>query len=76
MKTTKHDQILMTGSLSTDVVFLRRCSLRAGSLVWVGDKKPRTGEPGEENEATGGPSSEYEELYSFFSTFMQTFSET
>ena len=22
-------------------------SLRAGSLVWVGDKEPRTGEPGE-----------------------------
>ena len=26
-------------------------SLRAGSLVWVGDKEPRTGEPGEKNEA-------------------------
>ena len=23
---------------------------RAGSLVWVGDKEPRTGEPGEKNE--------------------------
>ena len=26
-------------------------SLRAGSLVWVGDKEPRTGEPGEKNGA-------------------------
>ena len=26
-------------------------SLRAGSLVWVGDKEPRTGKPGEKNEA-------------------------
>ena len=26
-------------------------SLRAGSLVWVGDKEPRTGESGEKNEA-------------------------
>ena len=27
--------------------FLSICSLRAGSLVWVGDKEPRTGEKNE-----------------------------
>ena len=32
-------------------IFLPRSSLRAGSLVWVGDKEPRTSEPGEKNEA-------------------------
>ena len=29
----------------------RERSQRAGSLVWVGDKEPRIGEPGEKNEA-------------------------
>ena len=47
---TIHYKYLVLNTLVSS--FLRlRISLRAGSLVWVGDKEPRTGEPGEKNEA-------------------------
>ena len=32
---------------SSQLVHSDKCSLRAGSLVWVGDKEPRTGEKNE-----------------------------
>ena len=39
------------GKIRTGISQFFSLSLRAGSLVWVGDKEPSTGEPGEKNEA-------------------------
>ena len=41
-----YEKSVMHGTTNNVII-----SLRAGSLVWVGDKEPRTGEPDEKNDA-------------------------